>query len=215
MRNWRLPSALIRYAVNLGIDAGFFAQLLTRSPDSWIYIDTAELFLTVGACPRGSEPPLGRLEQQAVNVCNHASGGSNVAEPSQASPMTARDARRYLLEQVQRNVENVNIKGPLVGQLASVLASKDDRLIDSVYSDRRAAGISLPEQVGRSFNVSGYAFGELQAECHVHLSPSDPDKFDFVFIMTGLGLSRSLALPPPMCATFFRYDGQHVLNPKR
>lgn len=208
-------SALIRYAADLGVDAGFMARLLVSPPDTWIYIDTNELFLTVGACPRGPEPPLGRLEQQAVNICNHASGGAGMAEASQARPVTARDAKRYLLEQVQRNVESANVKGPLVGQLAGVLASRDDRLIDSVYSDLRAAGISLPEQVGRSFIVSGYAFGELQAECHVNLLGGDPNKFDFVLVMTGVGLSRSLALPPPMCPSLFRYDAQQVLNPRR
>lgn len=208
-------SALIRYAADLGIDAGFIAQLLVRPPDTWLYIDTDEMFLTVGACPSGPEPPLGRLELQAVNICNHATGGSSIAEPSQARPMTAREAKRYLLEQVQRNVESANVKGPLVGQLAGVLASRDDRLIDSVYSDLRAAGISLPEQIGRSFIVSGYAFGELQADCQVNLSASDPDKFDFVLIVRGAGLSRPFALPPPMCPGLFRYDGQQVLNPKR
>lgn len=208
-------SALIRYAADLGIDAGFIAQLLVRPPDTWLYIDTDEMFLTVGACPSGPEPPLGRLELQAVNICNHATGGSSIAEPSQARPMTAREAKRYLLEQVQRNVESANVKGPLVGQLAGVLASRDDRLIDSVYSDLRAAGISLPEQIGRSFIVSGYAFGELQADCHVNLSTSEPDKFDFVLVIRGAGLSRPFALPPPMCPGLFRYDGQQVLNPKR
>ncbi len=208
-------SALIRYAADLGVDPGFIAQLLVRPPDTWLYVDTDEMFLTVGACPSGPEPPLGRLELQAVNVCNHASGGAGVAEPSQAQPMSAREAKRYLLEQVQRNIASANVKGPLVGQLAGVLASKDDRLIDSVYSDLRAAGISLPEQIGRSFIVSGYAFGELQADCHVNLSGSDPNKFDFVLIIRGAGLSRSLALPPPMCPALFRYDGQQVINPKR
>lgn len=208
-------SALIRYAADLGVDAGFIAQLLVRPPDTWLYIDTNEMFLTVGACPSGPEPPLGRLEQQAVNVCNHASGGASMAEASQARPVTARDAKRYLLEQVQRNIQSTNVKGPLVGQLAGVLASRDDRLIDNVYSDLRAAGIALPEPAGRSFMVSGYAFGELQAECHVNLSGSDPDKFDFVLVINGVGLSRPLALPPPMCPGLFRYDGQQVLNPKR
>ncbi len=208
-------SALIRYAADLGVDAGFIAQLLVRPPDTWIYIDTTEMFLTVGACPSGPEPPQGRLEQQAVNVCNHASGAGQVAEPSQAQPMSAREAKRYLLEQVQRNIASANVKGPLVGQLAGVLASRDDRLIDSVYSDLRAAGISLPEPVGRSFVVSGYTFGELQAECHVNLSASQPDKFDYVIVMRGVGISRSFTFPPPACPALFRYDSQQVLNPKR
>jgi len=122
---------------------------------------------------------------------------------------------RYLLEQVQRNIQSVNVKGPLVGQLAGVLASRDDRLIDNVYSDLRAAGIALPEPVGRSFIVSGYAFGELQAECHVNLSGGEPDKLSFVLVISGVGLSCPLAVPPPMCPALFRYDGQQVLNPRR
>ncbi|MDP3243488.1 MAG: hypothetical protein Q8M69_23930 [Reyranella sp.] len=208
-------SAMIRYVADLGVDPGFIGRLLGRPPDTWVYIDTTEMFLTVGACPTGREPPLGRLEQQAVNVCNHASGEAGVAEASQARPVTVREAKRYLLEQVQRNIESANVKGPLVGQLAGVLASKDDRLIDSVYSDLRAAGIALPEQVGRSFIVSGYTFGELQAECYVNLATSEPDKFGFVLIIRGAGLSRPFALPPPMCPALFRYDDQELLNPKR
>ncbi|WP_289298789.1 hypothetical protein [uncultured Reyranella sp.] len=208
-------SALIRYAADLGVDPGFIAQLLARPPDNWLYVDTNEMFLTVGACPSGPEPPLGRLEQQAVNVCSHASGAGRVAEASQAQPMSAREAKRYLLEQVQRNIASANVKGPLVGQLAGVLASRDDRLIDSVYSDLRAAGISLPDQVGRSFIVSGYTFGELQAECHVTLSTSQPEKFDFVLVVRGVGISRPFTFPPPMCPALFRYDSLEVLNPKR
>jgi hypothetical protein len=69
--------------------------------------------------------------------------------------------------------------------------------------------------VGRSFIVSGYNFGELRAECHVNLSGGEPDKFAFAFVITGVGLSRPLALPPPMCPSLFRYDGQQVLNPRR
>jgi len=77
---------------------------------------------------------------------------------------------------------------------------------------------STVSAAARSINptcVSGYTFGELQAECHVNLSGSQPDKFGFVLIITGVGLSRPLALPPPMCPALFRYDGQQVLNPKR
>ncbi|NQW51511.1 MAG: hypothetical protein HQ465_09760, partial [Rhodospirillales bacterium] len=192
-------SLLIRYATDLGVDPGFVALLLVRPPDTWVYIDTNEMFLTVGACPSGLAPPLGRLEQQAVNVCNHASGWTSVAEPSQARSISAREAKRYLLEQVQRNIESVNVKGPLVAQLAGVVASKDDRLIDSVYSDLRAAGILLPEQTGRSFVIAGYSLGELQVDCHVNLSVSQPDKFDFILIIGGAGLSRPFALPPAMC----------------
>jgi len=208
-------SLLIRYATDLGVDPGFVALLLVRPPDTWVYIDTNEMFLTVGACPSGLAPPLGRLEQQAVNVCNHASGWTSVAEPSQARSISAREAKRYLLEQVQRNIESVNVKGPLVAQLAGVVASKDDRLIDSVYSDLRAAGILLPEQTGRSFVIAGYSLGELQVDCHVNLSVSQPDKFDFILIIGGAGLSRPFALPPAMCPGLFRYDRKEVINPRR
>lgn len=49
----------------------------------------------------------------------------------------------------------------------------------------------------------------------MNLPGSEPDKFDFVLIITGVDLSRPFALPPPMCPGLFRYDGQEVLNPKR
>jgi hypothetical protein len=49
----------------------------------------------------------------------------------------------------------------------------------------------------------------------VNLSVSHPDKFDFVLIIWGAGLTRPFALPPPMCPALFRYDGQQMLNPRR
>jgi hypothetical protein len=73
----------------------------------------------------------------------------------------------------------------------------------------------LPEQVGRSFIVSGYMFGELQAECHVTPSTSQPEKFDCVLVVRGVGLCRPFTFPPPMCPALFRYDTLEVLNPRR
>ncbi len=203
-----------RYAADLGVDPGFIAQLLARPPDNWLYVDTNEMFLTVGACPSGPEPPLGRLEQQAVNVCNHASGAGSCRRSLPGATDVGPRSQANLLEQVQRNIASANVKGPLVGQLAGVLASRDDRLIDSVYSDLRAAGISLPDQVGRCFIVSGYSFGELQAECHVTLSTSQPEKFDFVW-WSGAWAFPPVHLPAADVPGPLPVRQLEVLNPKR
>lgn len=207
-------SAMIGYGADMSIDAGFIGRLLGGAPDTWQYIETDEEFLSVRACPVGQEPPLGRLEQQAVNVCNHATGWFSVASPSQASAMSSRQSKRHLLEHVQQNIESFNVKGPLVTQLRAVIASKDERLVESVYDDLRAAGIALPEQFERNLHVTGYMSGATQLQCHVTLDVGEPDRFDLV-ILGPTGLLRAFQAPPRACPRLFRYDRQEVLNPRR
>lgn len=207
-------SAILRYTADMGIEPGFVARMITLPPDTWLYVDTNEQFLHVRACPIGLEAALDRPEQQAVNVCNHSTGWFSPATPAQLSPMSARQAKRHLLEHVQRNVEAFNVKGPLVAQLAAVLASRDDRLIDGVYADLRAAGIPLPEPHGRDFHVEGYVVGAYRLACHVSLSLGDPDKFDVVIIGPS-ALQDAFHRPPHACPRLFRYGREEMINPRR
>lgn len=207
-------SAILRYTADMGVDPGFVARMIALPSDVWQYVDTNEQFLQVRACPVGLEAAFGRPEQQAVNICNHATGWFSVATAAQASTMSSRQAKRHLLEHVQRNVGTFNVKGPLVGQLAAVLASRDDRLIDGVYADLRAAGIPLPESFGRDFHVDGYVIGTYQLACHVSLSLSNPDRFEVV-IVGPAALQSAFRTPPRACPRLFRYDREEMLNPRR
>jgi len=207
-------SALLRYAADMGIEPGFVARMITLPPDVWQFVDSNEQFLDVRACPVGLEAPLDRPEQQAVNICNHSTGWFSSATPAQLRAMSAPQAKRHLLEHVQRNIEAFNVKGPLVAQLAAVIASRDDRLIDGVYADLRAAGLALPEPHGRDFHIDGYVVGNYQLACHVSLSLGNPDRFDVVIIGPS-ALQRAFRAPPRACPRLFRYGREEMLNPRR
>ncbi|MFZ5782684.1 MAG: hypothetical protein ACOY4R_20985 [Pseudomonadota bacterium] len=207
-------SALIRFGADMEIDPGFIAGLLAKSREEWLYVATDQEFLSVRACPSGSEPRLGRPEQQAVNVCNHATGWFSVATPDQVSSMSATQARRQLLEHVHRNIESFNVKGPMVAQLGAVLLSRDDRLVESVYNDLRAGGLPLPRTFTRNMQVQGFSSGALQLHCHVTLDLGDPDKFDLV-LAGPTGLLPPFRPPPRACPRLFRYDRNEMINPPR
>lgn len=207
-------SAILRYTADMSVDPGFVARMIALPPDVWQYVDTNEQFLNVRTCPVGLEAALDRPEQQAVNICNHATGWFSAATAAQARSMSARQAKRHLLEHVHRNVETFNVKGPLVAQLAAVLASRDDRLIDGVYADLRAAGIPLPESLGRDFHIDGYVVGAYRLACHVSLSLGDPDRFEVV-IVGPVALQRAFNTPPSACPRLFRYGQEEMLNPRR
>jgi len=207
-------SALMRYAATMGVDAGFVARLLARSPEEWEYIDTDQQFVALQACPIGLGLP--RLSPQAfaANICNHSTGWIGAASPSQARQLSPRDARRHMLEQVQGNIEAFSGKGPLVTQLKAVLAVRDDLLVEGVYNDLRTAGIALPELLGSFFEVSGYSSGPYQIDCHVTFSRDNPSKFS-VSLQTPEGLVKPFQSPPANCPALFLYDRDDVLNPGR
>ena len=207
-------SLLISYAAAMAIDPGFVARLLGRPSEEWEYIDVDGKFVDLASCPIGIERPSVNQQTVAVNICNHGTGWFSPAEPSQARRITERQAKRDLLERVQRNIEVFALKGPLVGQLAGVIASRDDRLVDAVYSDLRLAGIPLPDLVGPIFEVSGYVAGAYQMQCHVSFSLDDPDKYDLA-IQGPAGLTRAFRSAPPNCRRLFLFHRNDMLNPQK
>ena len=119
-----------------------------------------------------------------------------------------------MLEQVQQNIESFSMKGPLVGQLKAVLATRDDQLIVGVYNDLRSAGIPLPEALGAFFMVTGYSAGAYSVECNLSFSRDDPARFDMV-VQGPDGPVKSFQSPPAACPGLFLYDKDDVLNPQR
>ena len=207
-------ATLVRYAADMGVEIDFIADIMSRPPDHWHYVATAEDFLNVSACPVGTLPSAGLPERQAVNICNHATGWSTPADPSRVRPMSTPDSRRHLLEHVHANVASFKMSGPVAAQLAALIASRDQRLVEAVYADLRAAGIPLPDHFGRTFTIDGYASGALALHCHVSLSPAMPERYDLVLVAPA-ALLKAFRPPPAACPELFRYERQEVLNPRR
>jgi hypothetical protein len=207
-------SMLARYVTFMDVGPDFIARMLGRPSDQWEYIDTAGSFIDLKVCPIGLGPPKNPPQTLAVNICNNAIGLGDGAARREVRQMSTREAERQLLAHVQKHLESFNVKGPLATQLAALLAARDDRLIDAVYSDLRGAGLPLPELLGRTYVVSGYAVGVYDLQCHVSLSLDDPDKFDLV-LQGPSGFTRAIQPPPAACPGLYAYDRDDVINPKR
>ncbi len=128
--------------------------------------------------------------------------------------MTEREAKRQLLEHLRRNIESLGLKGALATQLGTSARSPYDRVVDALYDDLRAAGVPLPEIVGPTFEVLGYAAGAYEMQCHVSYSLRDPDRYD-VAIQGPTGLSRAFKFAPQQCGRLFLFDRNDVINPQK
>ena len=205
---------MMRFVTDMGVEPAFIAELIGLAPEAWQYIDTAGEFLVTGSCPIGNLPSPGRLEAQAVNVCSNATGWLTTLDASQAVRHSLPQAQRHLLEHVRSNIAAFNLKGPLANQLAAVIASSDNRLVETVYNDMRAAGILLPQMRGSHFEILVEARDGFRLQCHVSLVPNELDSFDLVLLTNG-GFSRPFRTPPAGCPGLFRYGRDDMLNPVR
>jgi len=207
-------SLLVRYSAMMSIDPSFIARLLGRPSDEWEYVDLDGEFVSLMSCAIGLGRPELSNEAVATNICNHATGWMSPADPSQARQMTGHEAKRHLLELVRRSVEGMEVRGSLAAPIAGAIAARDERATDAVYSDLRRAGIVLPEVMGPTFEVSGYAIGPYQMRCTVSFSKDDPDKYDAV-IEGPAGFSHALRTAPQQCRRLFLYDQDAVINPTK
>jgi hypothetical protein len=205
---------LVRYAAMMSIDTGFIARLLGRPTDMWDFVDRNFKFTDLASCPMTVARPALTDAEIAVNICNHAVGGLAEVDVSKAKPLSAHDARRWLLSFVQKNAAGLSLKGPLVSDLNNTLAGRDDRLVDALYDELRGIGVHLPDQVGKTFEVGGYSFGGYDMQCHVSLSPADPDRYD-VAISSPAGLSAAFKVAPDRCRRLFLYDRSVMHNPPK
>ena len=205
---------LVHYAASLGVDPAFIARMLGRPPEVWEYVGSAGEFIDLKICPTGPSRPPQSAQTRAINICNNTVGEASSAAAPQARRMLQDEAKRHLLGHVQKNVAAYNVKGPLATQLAAVLASRDDRLIDSVYADLQSAGLPLPEIVGQTFEISGFDAGDYPLHCIASVSQDDPDRFDVV-LEGPIGLAKPNNRPPLACGGLFAFDRNDVLNPER
>jgi hypothetical protein len=205
---------LMQYAAEMDIDQAFVAQLLSRATESFDYLTMVRSFLALRVCPIGLGRPSIALEQQATNICNHATGWFSPVTSARARPMTARQVKLNLLEYIQSNMHSFRVKGALADQLASHSVMRVDSGIDNLYADLRAAGLPLPEIVGPVFEVSGYQIGVYNMQCVVSISLENPDKYD-VAIKGPKGIARAFRSTPQGCGRLFLYDQEAVINPLR
>lgn len=206
-------TAVMLYAADLGIDPRFVAAMMSKPQDEFAYTNTTEDFLTLRACPIGLDRPVLSPAEQALNVCNHSTGWADPATLSQVRALTARQAKRYMLENIQQNMSSLKVNGALSDQLASYPVMRDERAIDKLYADLRAAGVRLPAIVGPVFEVSGYRSGGGEAQCFVSLSPDDPGKYA-VAIRRPAKWSHPNWSAPRDCRGLYLHDREAVINPR-
>jgi hypothetical protein len=206
-------SRLFRYAIDMGVDPVRIAGMVGRPPDVWDWMDTADAFLAYQACPAPLAWPVASLQEQATNVCNHATGGQRRLEPDQAQPLTNVQARRFLLEQVQRLLAGSKVKGSLARDLMSVRVMRDEGSSAALYADLGAAGLPLPELVGSTFRIGPYPAGNAESACIVSISPQSPERYRLALLGPD-GLSRPPRSPPETCPGLFLYDALEIINPR-
>ncbi|WP_422003198.1 hypothetical protein [Reyranella sp.] len=207
-------AAMVRYAAQMGIDPGFVGRVMGLPPDGWEYVDTDEMFVTLRVCPIGLRRLPSNPAAIAASICNHATGGLGRASPLQARSLPIRDARRHLLARVHDTAQAGSAKGPLASQLAAVLASRDEALVDAVYAGLRSAGVPLPEVMSANYEVTGYSVGGVPMECHVSFTRSDPARYDVVLVSPA-GLTKPFETAPAACPALFLFERDEVLNPRR
>lgn len=206
-------SAVMLYAADLGIDPRFVAAMMTKPQEAFAYVNTTGEFLTLKICPVALARPAISPADQALNICNHSTGWTDPASPAQVRALTPRQAKRYMLENIQQNMSSMKVNGALSDQLASYPVMRDERAIDRLYADLRAAGVRLPEIVGPVFEVSGYRSGGGEAQCFVSLSLDDPDKYA-VAIRRPTKWSHPNFAAPRDCRGIYLHDRDSVINPR-
>lgn len=209
-------ASLVRYAADLGIDPKFVATMMARPPEELAYVNTTEDFLTLRVCPIGLARPAIPLAEQALNVCNHATGWNDPAGPGQVRMLPPQQAKRIMLENIQQNMLSLKVRGALSDQLASWSVMRVEKSVDHLYADLRAAGVRLPEIVGPVFEVSGYRQGAgrngREMQCFVSLSVDDPRRYT-VAIRRPSKWSHPNWSAPRDCRGLFLHDRDAPINP--
>jgi hypothetical protein len=205
---------LAKYAGNLGLPPNFVASLIGRPVEDFQYIETVGQFLSFHVCPVGIGRPAIPIDMQARNICKNSTEGSIPAEQLVSTPIPIPDAKLYLLQRVQENMQSSKSKGRLAAQLASgaVMRVKDE--IDRLYEDLHAAGVALPDIVGPTFEIGSKVSGNYEALCYVSLSSDDPDKYD-VAVQGPRGIAEPPRLPPENSRRLFLFGRDDIINPHR
>jgi hypothetical protein len=201
---------LVKYAGDMGLPPNFVANLMGRPVEDFQYIETVGQFLSFHVCPIGLKGPSTPPETQARNVCVNAMGGGETPAATEVRAIAADEAKLYLLQRLQANMQSSRARGRLAADLTSGAVMRSRAEIDRMYDDLRAAGVALPEIVGPTFEVNGLAPG---TSCYASLSASNADDFD-VTVFGPRGFNDPPREPPENSRRLFLYDKKDVVNPK-
>ena len=127
--------------------------------------------------------------------------------------MMPRQAKRHMLENIQRNMASLKVNGALSSQLASYAVMRDERSIDALYADLRVPGVRLPEIAGPVFEVNGYRSGGQDTQCFVSLSADDPDRYS-VALRRPARWSHPDRSAPRDCRRLHLHERDAPINPR-
>ena len=179
---------LMRYALEMGVEPGFFATLIGQPPEASTWIETSGQFIALGISPLGPLPPPGSLAEQAANLCNHATGWQVGVRHSHARPVAAAAAR-------------------------PTLAAEGKATTQAAFAGLMLRGAATPTSTAH-FDISGPASDTFRIRCQVTLSTVDLDAFEVTLATSG-ALLRRYALPPAVSPGLLRYHRDDRLNPRR
>jgi hypothetical protein len=204
---------LVKYAGEIGLPPDFVAGLIGRAVDDFQFIETVGQFLSLRVCPIGLGRPGIALEAQAINICSNSTVEPVSATALVATAIPMLQARRYMLERVQENMQLSKAKGRLADQLASGAVMRVAEEIDRLYDDLRAAGLALPDILAQTFEVGRKVGSAYEILCYVSLSPDKPDEYDVV-LQGPKGLSDSGRPPPENSRRLFLFNPRDNINPR-
>jgi hypothetical protein len=204
---------LVKYASDMGLPPSFVTGVIGRPVEDFQYVETVGQFLELNICPIGLGRPSQPIERQAINVCRNALDTSAPPADFEAASIPQRQAKQFLLQRVQENMQSAKARGRLADQLASWSVMRVQEEIDRLYEDLRAAGLALPEIVGPTFEIGIRQDGRHRVACYVSLSASEPDRFEVV-VQGNRGLAEAPRQPPENARRLFRLDPGDIINPR-
>jgi len=204
---------LVKYASDMGLPPSFVTGVIGRPVEDFQYVETVAQFLELNICPIGLGKPALPMERQAGNVCRNALESPLPAAAFEAAPIPERQAKQFLLQKVQENMQSAKARGRLADQLASWSVMRVQEEIDRLYEDLRAAGLALPDIVGPTFEIGIRRDGQYRTACYASLSTKEPDRFEVV-AQGSRGLVETPRQPPENARRLFRLDPDDVVNPR-
>ncbi|UYN96580.1 MAG: hypothetical protein KIT25_06505 [Enhydrobacter sp.] len=207
-------AAIVQYAADMGVPAGFVARLLAQPSDQLLHVATAGDLADLEICPAEAIAPALPVERQAVNVCNNGMNWDRAPAAGQVRSVAANEAMLRLLTHVYRNLETLPSAQRYAAQLKAVIESRDRRLIASTYDALRGSGAPLPVLESSTFVVGGYSAGYYRMECVVSLSNGRLGTFDMV-IAGPKGFASPVRRGPAACPWLLLYDRRDVVSPPR
>jgi len=203
-------SLIVRYTIDMGIEATFASRLLGRPTEQFEYLATPATLIELQTCLTQPVPVAASAAEQAENICSNATGGA--AHSTGARQMTLYEARLVLLREVERQGASKAGRSQFTERFHGVLTVRDERTHADLYAGLRGIGLPLPELSGALYDVT--LSGGLRQSCKVSLPAEDPDAYDLVMV-GARGLSAPARLAPERCRWLARFAPAQVINPAR